>query len=42
VLKNQGEQDSPAICDGPALALIRKVSASMADFTDANKICDIM
>ena len=31
VEKNQGEHSSPAICEGPALALTRKVCESTAD-----------
>jgi hypothetical protein len=40
--KNHGEQSSPAICDGPAFALIRKVLESTADFIEANRMWDIM
>jgi hypothetical protein len=36
--KNQGEHSSPAICDGPALALIMKVCESTADFRDASRM----
>jgi hypothetical protein len=38
--KNQGEQSSPAICEGPALALIRKVCASTAGLSDASRTFD--
>ena len=40
--KNHGEQSSPAICDGPAFALTRKVFESTADYSDAKRMCDIM
>jgi hypothetical protein len=40
--KNHCEQSSPAICEGPAFALIRNVLESTADFIEAKRMCDIM
>ncbi len=42
VEKKNGEQSSPAICEGPALALMMKVCASTAGFSEASSTFDQM
>ena len=40
VEKKNGEHSLPAICEGPALALIRKVCESTTGFSDASSTFD--
>ena len=42
VEKKNGEHSSPAICEGPALALIRKVCKSTTGLSEASSTFDQM